>query len=226
MSASRCHHGHQKAPQMYVIALVFAIIANTLCTCVADGDCTPSESPLARIGASIGERKGANRQPENLCPRLRARSAVRVALHDLSVLIDGESTPATWKNDATEVTSRFLPCGLGAFESVLYCRAVVCCHGRKGRLTLGQTKVQVKIMRRKNLARTRAIDCIYIVLFLRRKYLVFNKIKSKNVLFFRNKHHIFVSEFLLHVGTSQAMSQFLLPRRFNQGTRFPTVRAL
>ena len=102
---------------------------------------------------------------EDLCPRLRARRAVRVALHDLPFHVHGESTPATWKNDATEVTSWFLPRCLGAFESVLYCRAIVCCHGRKGNLAMGQTRVQVKKKRRKNLAHVRAIDCIYICFF-------------------------------------------------------------
>lgn len=114
MSASRCHHGHQKAPQMYVIASVFAIITNTLCTIVADGDCAPSESPPARIVAAIGERQGSGRQMEDLCPRLLARGAVRVSLDNLPVLIDSESTPATWKDDATEVTSWSLPCCLSS----------------------------------------------------------------------------------------------------------------
>ena len=144
MSASRCHRGHQKALQMYVIASVFAIIANTLCTIVADGDCAPSESPPARIVVSIGERQGTGRRSEDLCPRLRARRAVRIALHDLSVLIDCKSTPTAWKNDASVVASGSLPSGLSAFESVLYCRAIVCCHGRKGSLAMGQTRVQVK----------------------------------------------------------------------------------
>ena len=182
MSASRCHRGHQKALQMYVIASVFAIIANTLCTIVADGDCAPSESPPARIVASIGERKGANRQPEDLCPRIRARRAVRIALHDLPFFVHGESTPPAWKNDATEVTSRFLPCGLGAFESVFQRWTVECYHGRKGRLAMGQTREQVIKMRRKNpRARARAIECIYYGFSDRifgRKYLIFNKIIS------------------------------------------------
>lgn len=165
MSASRCHRGHQKALQMYVIASVFAIIANTLCTSVAEGDCAPSESPTALIVASIGERKGANRQPEDLCPRLRARRAVRITLHDLSFFVHGESFAPAWKNDATEVISWFLPSGLSAFESVFYCRAIVCCHGRKGNLAMGQTRVQVKKRGGKNLAHARAIDCIYICFF-------------------------------------------------------------
>ena len=102
---------------------------------------------------------------EDLCPRLLARGAVRVSLDNLPVLIDSESTPATWKNDATEVTSWFLPRCLGAFESVLYCRAIVCCHGRKGNLAMGQTRVQVKKRGGKILAHVRAIDCIYICFF-------------------------------------------------------------